>query len=122
MICHELKGGIGTASRLVETPSGQCTVGVLVQANHGTRSLLRVDGVPVGREIDFAHTPSPRPQNPGEGSIIVVGPTTRRRHLAALKGELDRTNTRMVGAILNGFRPSQLYFDDETTYRYEQRE
>jgi D-aminopeptidase len=72
MICHEFKGGIGTASRLVQTPSGQFTVGVLVQANHGTRSLLRVDGVPVGREIDFEHTPSPRPQNPGEGSIIVV--------------------------------------------------
>jgi D-aminopeptidase len=72
MICHEFKGGIGTASRLVQTPSGQFTVGVLVQANHGTRSLLRVDGVPVGREIDFEHTPSPRPQHPGEGSIIVV--------------------------------------------------
>jgi D-aminopeptidase len=72
MICHEFKGGIGTASRLVQTPSGQFTVGVLVQANHGTRSLLRIDGVPVGREIDFEHTPSPRPQNRGEGSIIVV--------------------------------------------------
>jgi D-aminopeptidase len=28
--------------------------------------------VPVGREIGFEHTPSPRPHNPGEGSIIVV--------------------------------------------------
>jgi D-aminopeptidase len=72
MICHEFKGGIGTASRLVDTPGGQYTVGVLVQANHGTRSLLRVDGVPVGREIGFTHTPSPRPENPPEGSIIVV--------------------------------------------------
>jgi D-aminopeptidase len=72
MICHDFKGGIGTASRLVETPSGRFTVGALVQANHGTRALLRVDGVPVGRDIGFAHTPSARLEPQGEGSIIVV--------------------------------------------------
>ena len=72
MICHEFKGGIGTASRVLDIPSGRYTVGALVQANHGSRSLLRVDGVPVGREIGFVHTPSPRSENPAEGSIIVV--------------------------------------------------
>jgi D-aminopeptidase len=72
MMCHEFKGGIGTASRLVDTPSGQYTVGVLVQANHGTRALFRVDGVPVGREIGLAHTPPPSAENPAEGSIIVI--------------------------------------------------
>ena len=45
MICHELKGGIGTASRRV----GEWTVGVLVQANHGTRKLFEISGVPVGQ-------------------------------------------------------------------------
>ena len=44
MICHELKGGIGTASRLV----GEHVVGVIVQANYGRRSRLRVNGAPVG--------------------------------------------------------------------------
>ena len=72
MICHDFKGGIGTASRLVDTPSGRFTVGTLVQANHGTRSLLRVDGAPVGRAISFAHTPSARLEHAGDGSIIVV--------------------------------------------------
>jgi D-aminopeptidase len=47
MICHEFKGGIGTASRR----AGEWTVGVLVQANYGSRDLLRIDGVPVGRAI-----------------------------------------------------------------------
>ncbi len=47
MICHEFKGGIGTASRI----SAGYTVGVLVQANYGLRSQLRIAGVPVGREI-----------------------------------------------------------------------
>ncbi len=48
MIAHEFKGGIGTASRL--TGSGH-TLGVLVQANHGSRSRFTVAGVPVGQEI-----------------------------------------------------------------------
>src|SRR5262249_59389509 len=47
MICHEFKGGIGTASRVV---NGN-VVGVLVQANYGRRSRFRVDGVPVGELI-----------------------------------------------------------------------
>lgn len=44
------KGGIGTASRVVETPAGSYTLGVLVQTNYGAGSL-RVDGVPVGEEL-----------------------------------------------------------------------
>ena len=37
MVCHEFKGGIGTASRVLPGDQGGHTVGVLVQANHGTR-------------------------------------------------------------------------------------
>jgi D-aminopeptidase len=49
MICHEYKGGIGTASRRLSAAQGGWTVGAIVQANHGTRRELRVDGYPVGR-------------------------------------------------------------------------
>src|SRR5207244_12344396 len=59
MICHEFKGGIGTASRRIATDGGGWTVGVLVQANYGRRGLLRVDGVPVGEEIPIDEVPSP---------------------------------------------------------------
>jgi D-aminopeptidase len=55
MVCHEFKGGIGTASRL----AGEWTLGVLVQANYGTRELLRIDGVPVGAAIPRDEVPSP---------------------------------------------------------------
>ncbi len=55
MICHEFKGGIGTASRR----AGEWTVGVLVQANYGERDLLRIDGVPVGASIPTSDVPSP---------------------------------------------------------------
>ncbi|HTU55244.1 MAG TPA: P1 family peptidase [Acetobacteraceae bacterium] len=70
MICHEFKGGTGTASRVATTEGESFVVGALVQANYGAREMLRVDGVPVGREIGFSLVPSHRG---GEaGSIIVV--------------------------------------------------
>ena len=79
MICHEFKGGIGTASRVVDPGNGGWTVGALVQANYGGRELLRIDGVPVGAEIGRDEVPSPWDQveamarsGPGGGSIIVV--------------------------------------------------
>jgi D-aminopeptidase len=59
MICHEFKGGIGTASRVVDAEHGGWTVGALVQANYGSRELLRIDGVPVGEAIPRTEIPSP---------------------------------------------------------------
>jgi D-aminopeptidase len=72
MICHEFKGGIGTASRVVEVGGSDQVVGVLVQANYGARADLRVDGVPVGRVIGVDQVPSPWEEAPNGGSIIVV--------------------------------------------------
>jgi D-aminopeptidase len=69
MICHEFKGGTGTASRVVQVAGESFTVGALVQANYGARELLRVDGVPVGREIGPDVVPSHR-DAPRAGSII----------------------------------------------------
>src|SRR5512146_2881717 len=51
MICHQFKGGIGTASRKLSADAGGYTVGVLVQCNYGRRSRLTVLGAPVGGEI-----------------------------------------------------------------------
>jgi L-aminopeptidase/D-esterase-like protein len=51
MTCHEFKGGIGTASRVLTAPNGGYTVGVLAQCNYGLRHQLRVAGVPVGQEL-----------------------------------------------------------------------
>ncbi len=72
MICHEFKGGIGTASRQVDCPSGRYTVGALVQSNYGDRHLLRVDGVPVGRELSFERIPHPWVEPPTASSIIII--------------------------------------------------
>ena len=67
MVCNEFKGGIGTASRVLDAKQGGYTIGVLAQCNYGKRSELRIAGVPVGKEI---------PDHPAyerdTGSIIVV--------------------------------------------------
>jgi D-aminopeptidase len=80
-ICHEFKGGIGTASRALVGRGQSWNVGVLVQANFGSRHLLRVDGVPVGMAIPIDEVPSPYDERravglpgpkPGGGSIIGI--------------------------------------------------
>jgi D-aminopeptidase len=68
MICHGFKGGIGTASRSVDGS----TVGALVQANHGRRPRLRVNGMPVGERIPAERVPIPTSGGEGSGSIIVL--------------------------------------------------
>jgi L-aminopeptidase/D-esterase-like protein len=78
MVCHGFKGGIGTASRVLPEAAGGFAVGVLVQANYGSRGELRIAGIPVGREIaglePAIHEPEGAIGYPpsGDGSIIVV--------------------------------------------------
>jgi D-aminopeptidase len=80
MVCHEFKGGIGTASRRLADAQGGWTVGALVQANYGDRDQLRIDGVPVGEAIgvDVLSSPygggrSPSAVTSGDaGSIIGI--------------------------------------------------
>jgi L-aminopeptidase/D-esterase-like protein len=67
MVCNEFKGGIGTSSRVLDKNNGGYVVGVLVQCNYGRRNLLRIAGVPVGREI-----PGNLVWSQDTGSIIVV--------------------------------------------------
>jgi D-aminopeptidase len=82
MICHEFKGGCGTASRVVAEEDGGYTVGVLVQANHGRRERLVINGVTVGRLVSTDEAPLPEaPETKtaggaagasGGGSIIAI--------------------------------------------------
>jgi D-aminopeptidase len=87
MICHEFKGGTGTASRVVDG----YVVGALVQANYGDRDRLAIDGVPIGRELPRSAIPSAWDDEEaiaraGAGSIIVVLGTDA----PLLPGQLDR--------------------------------
>jgi len=79
MVCFGFKCGIGTSSRQLPENQGGYKVGVLVQANFGSREQLTVNGVPVGLEIsDRAPAAGARPPADAakpevkEGSIIIV--------------------------------------------------
>lgn len=67
MVCNEFKGGIGTASRVLDSKQGGYAIGVLVQCNYGERRELLIAGVPVGKEI-----PDEPAYGTDTGSIIVV--------------------------------------------------
>ena len=70
MICFGFKGGTGTASRRVAIAgAGIYSLGVLVQANFGTRDQLVIAGVPLARELAG---PPPAAAAAEQGSIIVV--------------------------------------------------
>lgn len=98
MVCHQFKGGIGTASRSVELEGKSYTVGVLVQCNYGTREQLRIAGVPVGREIPDL-MPTPRRRDQDLGSIIVVVATDA----PVLPHQLKRVARRVsLGLARNG--------------------
>jgi L-aminopeptidase/D-esterase-like protein len=75
MHCYDFKGGTGTASRKLPNAAGGYTVGVLVQANFGTRRHLMVAGAPVGKEIScdkYPCRPIALPAPARDGSIIIV--------------------------------------------------
>lgn len=51
MRCLGLKGGIGSASRIVKLDGKEYTIGALVMSNFGSAGNLMIDGRHVGREI-----------------------------------------------------------------------
>lgn len=71
MRSYGFKAGIGTSSRVLAEEQGGYTVGVLVNANHSARRLLRVDGVPVGEEL----LQYPEEEEGKSKSIILVAAT-----------------------------------------------
>ncbi len=66
--CYGLKGGIGSASRLVKLDGKDYTIGVLVQSNYGSTADLTINGRRIGEEI----INSTRGAECDKGSIIVV--------------------------------------------------
>jgi D-aminopeptidase len=71
--CFGWKGGIGTASRVVDAGQTRVTLGVLVQTNFG--GVLSLDGVPVGRLLGRHAFAAPRAGSAAEsadGSCMIV--------------------------------------------------
>lgn len=82
MNCYGFKGGTGTASRIVRYGDEEFVVAALIQANFGSRSELRLGGIPLGRESSapnpmddtdwFARDRARAAAPGGAGSAIVV--------------------------------------------------
>ncbi len=71
-VCHGLKGGIGSASRIVRIGGESYTIGVLVQSNHGILEELTVCGRRIGEEI-VRRRKGKTPEEPRDrGSIMMV--------------------------------------------------
>ncbi|MFI3237942.1 MAG: P1 family peptidase [Lachnospiraceae bacterium] len=68
MICHGLKGGIGSASRVMDVDGRDYTLGVLALANYGAMSDLTIAGENIGKELakKLENTPVDK------GSCIIV--------------------------------------------------
>lgn len=66
--CHGLKGGVGSASRIVTLDGHDYTVGVLIQTNHGRLSDLIISGDAIGRRIQRELDEN----KPDKGSCIII--------------------------------------------------
>ena len=67
MVCHGLKGGIGSASRQLELDGKRYTIGALVLSNHAVFDDLIVAGTPIHDLLDKSIPP-----HEDKGSIITV--------------------------------------------------
>ena len=67
MRCHGLKGGIGSASRLVELDGTTYTIGALVLTNHATFDDLTIAGTPIHQLLADRIPP-----HEDKGSVITI--------------------------------------------------
>ena len=65
MCCMGLKGGIGSASRVITCNEKEYTLGAIVMSNFGVLGNLRIDGKRIKTEL-------PKEDKPEKGSIIIV--------------------------------------------------
>ena len=68
MTCHDLKGGIGSASRIIEIGENCYTLGMLALTNHGSLKDLTIRGQNIGMDIERRI----QEDTPDEGSCILI--------------------------------------------------
>jgi len=111
MLCYSLKGGIGSASRMIELTNARYTIGVLVLSNFGMLSDLTVGGKPIGKKLKIQILQSLDEQDKGSVMIVVATdlPVSERQLNRILKRSvtgLSRTGsiiTNGSGEIVLGF-------------------
>lgn len=69
-LCYGFKGGIGSASRVIEIGDWQYTIGVLVQSNYGSTKDFVVNGRSVGEEVIAMLKEGKRPEDEKDGFFV----------------------------------------------------
>lgn len=104
MMCYDLKGGIGSSSRIVKVDQDhQYTVGALVMTNYGFLDDFIVNGIPIGKPL--AKLIAANKQKEEKGSIITVLATDAPLNSRQLKRLAKRATVginRTGGFIGNG--------------------
>lgn len=95
-ICCDLKGGIGSSSRVLRFHGHDYTLGVLVQSNFGSLENLTVCGRPIGQDIQARLRSA---STPDVGSIMIVLGTDLPLSARQLRRVLKRA---AVGLIRTG--------------------
>ncbi|MBQ8537686.1 MAG: P1 family peptidase [Clostridia bacterium] len=86
-ICYGFKGGIGSASRVMEIGGETFTLGILVQSNYGSREDLRLENLkPI----------APMEQQEDKGSIIMIIATDLPLSARQLKRVIKRASVGMA--------------------------
>ncbi len=124
MICHELKGGIGSASRVITIENQTYTIGVLVQANHGQLADLQLCGKPIGCAIAQVLAPhTPREQEWGSCMMILatdlpLSDRQLRRVIKRMGAGLVRNGSHLghgSGDVCIGFTTANCLLEQETS-------
>jgi D-aminopeptidase len=121
MSCFELKGGIGSASRVVEVGALAYTVGALVLANFGKLEDLVLAGQPLGRSMQRLQAVNTAPE---QGSIIMLIATDAPLDARQLRRLATRAGVGLArtGSVYgHGSGDIALAFSTAHTWPYQQR-
>lgn len=116
-VCFGFKGGIGTASRVLQEKLGGYTVGVLVQTNFG--GVLITDGVPVGEELKKYYLRNELNEN-ADGSCMIIVATNApldARNLERLAKRAFMGLAKTGGIASNGSGDYVIAFSTDSSLR-----
>ena len=126
-ICHGLKGGIGSASRVIELDGKAYTLGLLVQSNHGRMSDLTIAGHNIGREIAEQIKAREEQLQPecDKGSIMMIAATdlpVSERQLGRILRRASVGLARLGSFVGHGSGEIMIGFSTAHSVRYDEEQ
>ena len=127
MVCHDLKGGIGSASRVIELDGKTYTLGLLVQSNHGRMSDLTIAGRNIGREIAEQIKAREEQLQPecDKGSIMMIAATdlpVSERQLGRILRRASVGLARLGSFVGHGSGEIMIGFSTAHSVRYDEEQ